>query len=59
MFGRKTEEGKQVGADVMWIHSAEQTVFNGNVVTQNRPQGSGYTKQPRVCGLKWPTNNHH
>lgn len=31
IFGRKTEESREVGADVMWIHSREQTVFNDNV----------------------------
>lgn len=31
IFGRKTEEGRWVGADVMWIRSTEQTVFNDNV----------------------------
>ena len=31
IFERETEAGGEVGADVMWIHSTEQTVFNDNV----------------------------
>lgn len=48
IFGRAAEEGGEVGAGLMWIHSTAQTVFNNNVHIRNRPRGSGRTEQQRV-----------